>query len=192
METTVSSEEIFKGRLLHLKRDVVEAPDGSHQVREWIDHPGASAVVPLLEDGRVVMVRQFRYGPGLSFLELPAGKFDGSSETGEEVAHRELEEETGYRAGRLQLLGSLFNAVGYSNEVIHIYLGTDLVKTQQALDEGEFLSVEFHDLQELIEKASSGQLQDMKTVSGLLMAQSRLEACRTSRARFLPVNRKTE
>ncbi|MFT4604760.1 MAG: ADP-ribose pyrophosphatase [Rhodothermales bacterium] len=171
-ETTIQSEEIFKGRLLHVKRDRVQMPDGSEGVREWIDHPGAAAVVPLLPDGRVVMVRQYRYGPGMEFLELPAGKFDGG-ESPEGVAARELEEETGYRAGILEPLGVLYNAVGYSNEAIHMYLARDLVETKQALDEGEFLEVELHDLAELTRKASRGELQDMKTVSGLLMAANR-------------------
>lgn len=172
-ETTLESEEIFHGKLLHVKRDRVGMPDGSEGVREWIDHPGAAAVVPILPDGRVVLVRQYRYGPGMTFLELPAGKFDGA-ESPEAVAARELEEETGYRAGVLEPLGVLFNAVGYSNEAIHMYLARELVETEQALDEGEFLEVELHDLGEVTRKASRGELQDMKTVSGLLMAASRL------------------
>jgi ADP-ribose pyrophosphatase len=176
-ETTLDTEEIFRGRLLHVKRDRVELPDGTEGVREWIDHPGAAAVVPILPDGRVVLVRQYRYGPAQTFLELPAGKFDGA-EAPEAVAARELEEETGYRAGRLDPLGVLFNAVGYSNEAIHLYLARDLVPTEQALDEGEFLEVELHDLAEVTAKASRGELQDMKTVSGLLMAASRLELSR--------------
>ncbi|NNE70647.1 MAG: NUDIX hydrolase [Rhodothermales bacterium] len=176
-ERTLDSEEIFKGRLLHVKRDRVAMPDGSEGVREWIDHPGASAVVPVLPGGKVVMVRQFRYGPDRTFLEIPAGKFDGG-EAPEAVALRELEEETGYRAGKLEVLGVLYNAVGYSNEAIHVFLGTELVKTEQALDEGEFLEVEIHDLRELIEKAGAGDLQDMKTAAGLLMAGSRMGRAR--------------
>ena len=172
-EKTVSSEEIFAGRLLHVKRDDVVLPDGKPAVREWIDHPGAAAVVPLLPDGRVVMVRQFRYGPQKTFLELPAGKFDGP-EAPAAVAARELEEETGYRAGKLVHLGGLYNAVGYSNEIIHIFLATELEATRQALDEGEFLTVEFHPLEEVAGRAARGELQDMKTVSGLLMARDRL------------------
>ncbi len=172
-ETRLETEEIFQGRLLHVKRDRVQMPDGTEGVREWIDHPGAAAVVPLLPDGRVVLVRQYRYGPGMTFLELPAGKFDGA-ERPEAVAARELEEETGYKAGILEPLGVLFNAVGYSNEAIHLYLARDLVETRQTLDDGEFLEVELHDLAEVTGKASRGELQDMKTVSGLLMAASRI------------------
>lgn len=172
-ETKLSSEEIFRGKLLHVKRDQVRLPDGTDGVREWIDHPGAAAVVPILPDGRVVLVRQYRYGPGLTFLELPAGKFDGA-ESPEAVAARELEEETGYRALILEPLGVLYNAVGYSNEAIHIFLARKLVKAEQALDDGEFLEVEFHDLAEVTRRAARGELQDMKTVSGLLMAADRM------------------
>ncbi|MBO6575529.1 MAG: NUDIX hydrolase [Rhodothermales bacterium] len=172
-EITEASEDIFRGKLLHVKRDAVRMPDGSAGVREWIDHPGAAAIVAMLDAERVVMVRQYRYGPGKTFLELPAGKFDGP-EAPEAVAARELEEETGYRAGRLEHLGGLYNAVGYSNEIIHIYLATDLERTHQALDEGEVLEVEIHALDEVVAMAGRGELQDMKTVSGLLMAAARL------------------
>lgn len=173
-ESTIDSEEIFRGRLLHLKRDRVRMPDDSEGIREWIDHPGASAVVPVLPDGKVLMVRQYRYGPGRTFLEIPAGKFDGP-ELPEAVAARELEEETGYRAGRLEPLGTLYNAVGYSNEAIHLFLGLDLVKTRQSLDEGEFLEVEIHDFSRMLAMASAGELQDMKTAAGLLMAATKLK-----------------
>ncbi|MFT5142821.1 MAG: ADP-ribose pyrophosphatase [Rhodothermales bacterium] len=174
IETKLDSEEIFKGILLHVKRDRVRLPDGNEAVREWIDHPGAAAVVPILDDGRVIMVRQFRYGPDRTFLELPAGKFDGNGEKPEEVAVRELEEETGYRASHLTHLGALYNAVGYSNEVIHIFLAKGLKRTKQALDAEEFLTVEFHQLADLVDKAARGELDDMKTVSGLLMAAAHL------------------
>jgi ADP-ribose diphosphatase len=172
LETKVSSEEIFSGRLLHVRRDVVRLEDGRERIREWIDHPGASAVVPVLPDGRVVMVRQYRYGPGRSFLEIPAGKFDGTFEDADSVARRELEEETGYCAGRLTRLGSLYNAIGYSNEIIHLFLATDLSLRSQNLDEDEVLSVELHPFSDLVVQARSGALQDMKTVSALLMAEA--------------------
>ena len=175
-ETTVSSTDVYTGRLVHLKRDQVLLPDGKPTIREWIDHPGAAAVVPLLPNGRVVMVRQYRYPARMTFLELPAGKFDSPEEQPREVAARELEEETGYRAGSLRHLGGLYNAVGYSNEVIHIFLATDLEKTQQQLEDGEFLSVEEHDFEEVVEMATQGRIGDMKTVSGLLMAHAILTA----------------
>jgi ADP-ribose diphosphatase len=174
IETRLDSEEIFKGVLLHLKRDRIRLPDGNEAIREWIDHPGAAAVVPVLDDGRVIMVRQFRYGPGRTFLELPAGKFDVDGEQPEDVAVRELEEETGYRASHLTHLGALYNAIGYSNEVIHIFLARGLEPTKQALGPGEFLTVEFHSLADLVDKAVRGELDDMKTVSGLLMAAAHM------------------
>lgn len=174
-EKTVSSTNIYSGRLVQLKRDQVMLQDGKTTVREWIDHPGAAAVVALLPGRRVVMVRQYRYPPRMTFLELPAGKFDSADEKPEEVAARELEEETGYRAGSLKHLGGLYNALGYSNEIIHVFLATDLEKTQQNLDAGEFLSVEEHDLEDLVASAVAGEIGDMKTVSGLLMAHALLQ-----------------
>ncbi len=172
MEQTLSSRKVFSGKLLQVRRDVVRLQDGQETVREWIDHPGASAVVPLLPDGRVIMVRQYRYGPGRSFLEIPAGKFDGNEEDAEAVARRELEEETGYRAGTMTLLGSQYNAIGYSNEVIHLFLASELSMRVQKLDQGEFLTVELHPFSEMLRQARAGELQDMKTVSALLMAES--------------------
>ena len=185
MEKTLSSESVFSGTLLHVNRDEIRRDDGVESVREWIDHPGAAAVVPLLDDGRlpnlrklmddgrVVMVRQYRYGPQRTFLEIPAGKFDGPHESPEDVARRECEEETGYRPGSLTYLGGLYNAVGYSNEIIHLFTATDLVPTKQSLDEDEALTVELVPLDTLARMAREGELQDMKTTSAILMAVSR-------------------
>ena len=106
-EEPVESQKILEGKLLHVYRDEVRLAGGDTTVREWIDHPGASAVVPLFEDGSTIMVRQFRYPPRREFLEVPAGKLDQVGEAPAEVAQRELEEETGWRAGELIFLHSL-------------------------------------------------------------------------------------
>ena len=140
-ETPLRSEQLVDGKLLKVYRDEVRLPDGTASVREWIDHPGAAAVVPLFEDGTTLLVRQYRYAPRHLTLEVPAGKIDHDDEDPEAVAARELEEETAWRAGRLVSLGAFYPCIGYSNEIIHFYLAEDLSKVEQVEVEGEFLEV---------------------------------------------------
>ncbi len=173
-ERSESSETLVNGHLIKANRDVVRLPDGTRSIREWIDHPGASAVVPILPDGRVVMVRQYRFPARRTFLEVPAGKLDGPDEDPAEAARRELEEETGWRAGRLEHLASLYSCIGYSNEVIHLYLCRDLRPGTQALAEGEHVDLVVMDFDEALAKAFSGELDDMKTVAALTLAARRL------------------
>lgn len=169
-ETSLSSEQLVDGVLLTAFRDEVRLPDGETSVREWIDHPGASAIVPLFEDGRTLLVRQFRYPPRRTFLEVPAGKLDEPGEDPEEVAARELEEETGWRANRFERIGAAYPCIGYSNEVIHVFAAYDLVRGSQSLAEGEFVEVVEMPLDEAVARARSGELKDMKTVTALVYA----------------------
>jgi len=171
-EKRISSEELVDGALLKAHRDTVTLPDGQSSVREWIDHPGAAAIVPIFEDGTTVLVRQFRYPPRRTFLEVPAGKLDGTNEEPAEVAARELEEETGWKAERFESIGSAFPCIGYSNEVIHFFAATDLHRGQQNLADGEFVEVVTMDLDEAIDRARAGSLKDMKTVTALLYADA--------------------
>lgn len=168
------SEWLVDGHLIKAYRDVVRLPDGERSIREWIDHPGASAVVPILPDGRVVMVRQYRFPARRTFFEVPAGKLDGPGEDPADAARRELEEETGWKAGRLEHLASLYSCIGYSNEVIHLYLCRDLRPGTQALAEGEHVDLIVMDFDEALAKAFSGELDDMKTVAALTLAARRL------------------
>ena len=174
-EQTLKSEQVFDGRLLKVYRDEVELPDGRHSVREWIDHPGASAVVPLFPDGTTVLVRQFRYPPRRFFLEVPAGKLDRPGEDPETVARRELEEETGWRARTLIHLASLYPCIGYSNELIHFYLARDLEPGRQQLAEGEWLEVVRMPLAEAFAKARRGEIADLKSTAALLLAEAFLQ-----------------
>ncbi len=169
-----SSRQLVDGVLLTAYRDDVQLPDGGTSVREWIDHPGASAVVPLFPDGSTVLVRQFRYPPRRHFLEVPAGKLDVVGEDPEAVAARELEEETGWKAGRLVHLASLYPCIGYSNEQIHLYLAFDLVKGIQDLGEGEFVELVTMPFQEAVAMAQAGNILDMKTGMALLLAAAYL------------------
>lgn len=172
IETTLRSEQLVDGKLLKVFRDEVRLPDGTAGLREWIDHPGAAAVVPLFEDGTTLLVRQYRYAPRQAVLEVPAGKVDHDGERPEAVAARELEEETGWRAGRLVPLGAFFPCIGYSNERIHFFLAEDLVQVGQRLDGGEFLDVIAMDFEEAVARARWGDLLDMKTVVALLLAEA--------------------
>lgn len=169
-ETPLSSEQLVDGVLLEAFRDEVRLPDGGSSVREWIDHPGASAIVPMFEDGRTLLVRQFRYPPRRTFLEVPAGKLDEPQENPVEVAARELEEETGWRADRFEKVGAAYPCIGYSNEVIHIFTAHDLERGSQSLADGEFVEVVEMDFDEALGRARTGDLKDMKTVTALVYA----------------------
>ena len=171
-ETPLRSEQLVDGKLLKVHRDEVRVPDGTTSVREWIDHPGASAVVPLFSDGTTLLIRQFRYPPRRAFLEVPAGKLDQQGEVPEEVAARELEEETGWTARRFTHLASLHPCIGYSNEVIHFFLARDLSEGTQDLSEGEFVEVVTMGFEEAVAQARRGEISDMKSAMALLLAEA--------------------
>jgi len=171
-EDRIDREQLVDGVLLKVYRDRVRLPDGAESVREWIDHPGASAVVPILDDGRVVLVRQYRYPAGRIFIEVPAGKLDIPGEDPIDVARRELEEETGWSAGTIRPLGSLYAAIGYSNEVIHCFTATNLVATAKRTDPDEFIEPVLVTFEEAISMVINGEICDMKSVAALLLANA--------------------
>jgi ADP-ribose pyrophosphatase len=177
-EKKLASEQLVDGVLLKAYRDRVSLPDGNESIREWIDHPGASAVVPYFEDGTTILVRQFRYPPRRVFLEIPAGKIDRVGEPPEEVAARELEEETGWIPGKLASMGSFYPCIGYSNEVIHLYFATDLRRGARALSEGEFVEPLQLPFGEAVAMAQRGEILDMKSALALLYADRFLKAKR--------------
>lgn len=167
MERCVQTRTVFEGNFLHVQRDDVALPDGKIATREYIRHPGAVMIVPLLDDGRLLMERQYRYPMGRVMLEFPAGKLD----TGEppfECAVRELQEETGYHAAEWAHAGVLHNAIAYSDEGIEIYFARGLQPGPQHLDAGEFLEVVAVELDELEQMAADGRLTDAKSLIGLL------------------------
>lgn len=173
-ETSLHSEQVLDGVLLKVHRDRVRLPDGRESVREWIDHPGAAAVVPFLDDGSVLLVRQFRFPSRRVFLEIPAGKLDPEDGDPADAARRELEEETGWRAESVEYLGSLSNCIGYSNEVIHLYMARRLTRGEQALADGELVEIVRMPFRELVSMARQGRVEDMKTAVAVLMAAARL------------------
>lgn len=171
-ETTLASQQVWRGRLLDVRRDTVRLPDGSESLREYIVHPGAVVVVPLLDDGRLVVERQWRHPMGRVMLEFPAGKLDGAGESPLACGVRELAEETGYRAAEWARAGVLHNAIAYSNEHIEIWFARGLVAGEQRLDAGEFLDVALMSADELMAMAGCGELTDAKTLVGLLWLQN--------------------
>lgn len=168
-EKKVSEEQVFDGVLLHVRRDEVELPNGHKSVREWIKHPGASSVIPLLPDGQIILVRQFRYPIGQVTFEVPAGKLDVEGEDPLECARRELSEETGYTAGKIWKLTTIATTVGFSNEMIHLYAATDLTPGKQHPDEDEFINTMKIPLTAALKMVESGKIIDAKSIISILL-----------------------
>lgn len=167
-----SREAVFSGKLLQVKKDSVMLPNGKSADREYIVHPGAVAVVPILEDGSVVLVKQCRYPLDTVLWEIPAGKLDrGSEEDALECAKRELSEETGYSAGQWEHLLSIATTPGFSNEIIHIYKATELRQFQQHTDADEFVEVAVFSPEEIRGMLARGELYDAKSLCGLFAAE---------------------
>ncbi|NIM05934.1 MAG: NUDIX domain-containing protein [Armatimonadetes bacterium] len=171
-ERIIASNEVFSGRLLRVRVEEVALPDGERAQREVVYHPGAIAVVPLLESGDVVMVRQFRLPTGKALLEIPAGVLE-EGEAPEECVERELSEEIGMRPGRLDRLCSIYLAPGYSSEVIHLFLAGDLQPAWAPKDEDERLERVEVSVSEALRMIERGEIQDAKTIVGLLLATGR-------------------
>lgn len=169
-EVFVSSERLYEGKVVNLRRDQVLLPNGKQATREIVEHPGAVAVVPVLPDGRILMVRQFRHPVGIVLLEIPAGKLS-PGEDPDECARRELEEETGYRAGRLERKASIFTGPGFTDEIIHLYIAKELIKTTANPDEDEFLAIVAWEPQQIRQMIRTGQICDAKTIAGIYLLQ---------------------
>jgi ADP-ribose pyrophosphatase len=161
--------EIYKGKVVHLFVETVTLPNGHTTTLEVIHHPGAAAVVPFLPDGTIVMVRQYRHAVGGYLLEIPAGKLD-PGEAPLACALRETEEEVGYRAGRLEKLGAILTTPGFTDEIIHLYAGYDLLQTRAAPEADEDLTVVRLPFEEALSRIEQGEIQDAKTVAALLLA----------------------
>jgi len=169
IEEAVSSEEIYKGKIVHLFCDTVRLPNGKEATREVIRHVGAAAIVPLTDEGNVILVRQYRYPFSQVMLEIPAGKLD-IGEDPMDCAKRELIEETGYDAKELVYLGAFYPSVAMLNEVIHLFLAKNMTLCETNLDEDEFLHVEQRPLREVVEAVMRGEIPDGKTQTAILKA----------------------
>ena len=163
----VKRELKFHGKIVDFYQDTVRLPDGREAIWDLIDHKGAAAVVPVREDGKILMVRQYRSALDRFTLELPAGAKNGREEPAEVCAARELEEETGYACRKLTHLIDVNTTVAFCTERIGVFLAEDLVKTQQHLDDDEYVEPEAWELDDLLEKIYAGEMTDGKTIAGL-------------------------
>ena len=161
-EERLSGQDIYSGIFLDMKRDQVSLPDGNQAVREYLTHPGAVAIVAVLDDGRVLMERQYRYPIAKACLEIPAGKLD-PKEDHLLCAQRELAEETGYTAKKWSFIRRIHPVISYSTEFIDIYLAEGLLSGKSHLDEEEFLDVFAAPLEQLLEWVEQGEITDVKT-----------------------------
>ncbi|MCR5687174.1 MAG: NUDIX hydrolase [Lachnospiraceae bacterium] len=161
---------IHNGAIVDIYQDRMQLPDGSEENFDFIKHKGAAAVVPVLSDGRIVMVRQYRNAIDSYTLEIPAGGLNGADEPTKTAANRELEEETGYHADMadMDFLLSLYTTVAFCNEKIDIYVARNLTKTEQHLDDDEFIDVSVHTPEELRDMVLSGKIVDAKTIAAIM------------------------
>lgn len=170
-EKILEQVTLYQGKILNLRKDKVELENGRISYREVVEHNGGVCVLPITEDGNVLLVSQYRYPYKEEVLEAPAGKMDHPGENPLQCGKRELEEETGYIAEEYLDLGCLYPSPGYTNEIIHLYAAKKLTKTAQKLDEGEFLDVKTLGFEEAVTLVLEGKIMDSKTQAVLLKAK---------------------
>lgn len=166
----IDHQEPYSGKIVTLHVDTIRLASGNEAIREVVIHPGGVTAVPILDDSRLLLIRQFRYPIGKYIFELPAGKLDSGQSPLETMA-RELEEEIGYRAGLLNHEGSFYTTPGISNELIHLYSAHNLTPCPQRLEEGEHITLQAFTLEECLDKIKTGEICDGKTILGILWHQ---------------------
>ncbi len=164
----ISETEIFKGRRVHLVTEEIELPGGKVATWELVKHIGAAAVIPVDDEGKIIMVKQYRNASDSITMEIPAGTLDAPDEDPRDCALRELEEETGYKCSSMEYLYKFYSSIGICDEIISIYVATGLIPSAQNLDEDEFVELERYDLDDLIDMCFDGRIVDNKTISALL------------------------
>jgi ADP-ribose pyrophosphatase len=174
-ETILYTQHLYKGHIVNLDLHEVRIADGNHRKREVIQHPGAAAIVAIDADNKVLLVRQFRIAAGKVLREIPAGTLN-RDEPPLQCAERELQEETGYKPGKLDPLGGFYAAPGYTTEFIHLFLATDLLESRLAADADEFIELDRVSLSEALDMIANGDIVDGKTITGLLLAARRLDS----------------
>tara|TARA_B100001079_G_scaffold164979_2_gene141556 strand:- start:6428 stop:6964 length:537 start_codon:yes stop_codon:yes gene_type:complete len=173
-ETQLSTEQIYKGSLLDVRRDEVSLPNGKTSAREWIKHPGAACIIPVLPDSKIALIKQYRYPVQAEMIELPAGKLD-PGEDPEQCANRELEEEIGYSAGKLTFICNIHPAIGFASEKMWIYLAEELTATKENTDHDEFIELIPTGLEDAVQMVWAGKITDVKTIIGILWAEQILK-----------------
>ena len=163
----LNRREVYNGKIVRLNVDTVRQESGESTIREVVLHPGGVAAVPVLDDGRIVLIRQFRYPLGKYIWEIPAGKLD-SGQTPRDTIARELEEEIGYTAGTLTKMCSFYSSPGFCDEVIHLFIARDLVPCARRPETGEHITPAAHTLDECLKMIASGEIMDGKSVIGIL------------------------
>ena len=169
-EKIIEGKIVHEGKFLTFKSDKVLLPNGKTSTREWLKHPGAVCCIPILPDGKIGLIKQYRYTVKRQMIEIPAGKLN-QNEIPERCALRELEEEIGYKADKLTFLTNIHPAIGFTDEKMWLYLAENLVKTEQSLDSDEFLSLFPTKLDEAVDMVWNGKITDVKTIIGILWAQ---------------------
>ncbi|EAX46606.1 NUDIX hydrolase [Thermosinus carboxydivorans Nor1] len=168
-EQLLKSTRVFTGKVIGLRVDTVRLPDGREATREVVEHPGAVAIVPVLSDGRIVLVRQYRHATRQVMLEIPAGKL-AKGEDPDVCAARELEEETGFISRSLCKVATVYTTPGFTDEIMHLYVAQQLEPSVQRPDEDEFIQLEYYTKDELRAALQQGAINDAKTMLGLLLA----------------------
>lgn len=174
-EKKITSDHIYKGRIINLYNDKIKLPDGNEGYREYVKHPGGICVVPIGKENEIYLVRQYRYPYGEEVLEIPAGKRDSASEDTLEGGKRELKEELGLTAENFLFLGEFYPTPGYTDEVIYMYAAWGLTEGETSPDEGEFVEKVTVPLERLVEKILNGEIKDGKTQAAVLKVKALIE-----------------
>ncbi len=177
-EKTISTERIYEGMILNLRKDKVTVRQGE-SYREIVEHRGGAVIAAVKDDGTMPMVRQYRKAAGRVMLEVPAGKIDPGENNPEKTALRELKEETGYTAEHITLLTRMYPSVGYSEEILYIYLCTGLTAGETDFDENEAIDIEEYAVEELYHMVMEGKIEDGKSQTAILMVKALLSEGRT-------------
>lgn len=173
-EKTMKTEKIYEGKILNLRIDTVELPDKKYSKREIVEHPGAVAIVPITEEGEVILVKQYRKAVEKELLEIPAGKLEIGEEP-RETAIRELKEETGFSSAKIEYITEFYTSAGFTNEKMHLFLATELTEGAAEPEKDEYIEVIKLDLETLIDKVLKGEILDSKTIIGALIAKNHFE-----------------
>lgn len=164
----IKRKELYTGKIFTVAEDTIQFPNGSTTKWDVLLHDGAAAVVPVTEDGKIILVEQYRCVADQMILEIPAGKLDGGEDPAL-CAARELEEETGYKASEIEPLGSIYSAVGFSDEEVKVFVARGLAEGRMNLDEDEYVNVKKYPLDTVVNMIMSGQIKDSKTISAIFM-----------------------